>query len=108
MSGLTNTISWYKLKKVITKLTNGKAPGLNAIPPDAFKALNIANLGTLHVFFLAYWQGTADFSKWHKGKLVQIPKNGDLGDPSKWQGVTLMGLVSNILAEYCTQDCLES
>ena len=54
MNNLDIPISWDKLKKAITKITNGKAPGLNSVPPDTFKALNITNLATIHVLFLAY------------------------------------------------------
>ena len=32
-------ITWEELQQAIAKLKNGKAPGLNDVPPDAFKSL---------------------------------------------------------------------
>ena len=37
-------ISWDDIKKSTTKLANDKAPELNGVPPNAFKALDDANL----------------------------------------------------------------
>lgn len=33
-------ISWPEFNKAVNKLKNGKAPGLNGIPPEAYKAMN--------------------------------------------------------------------
>ena len=41
---LYHTISWNEIKKSTTKLVNDKAPGPNGVPPNAFKALEDANL----------------------------------------------------------------
>ena len=40
-------IKWAELKQAIRKSANGKSPGLNDVPPDAFKALDDTNLLTL-------------------------------------------------------------
>ena len=40
MPELDTLISWEELKHAITKLSNGKSPGLNDVTPDAFKALH--------------------------------------------------------------------
>ena len=40
MEELYLPISWDEIKKATTKLANNKAPGLNYILPNAFKALN--------------------------------------------------------------------
>ena len=44
MDKLDHPISWYKIKKATAKLSNDKAPGLNGVPPNAFKTLDDANL----------------------------------------------------------------
>ena len=44
MDELYQPISWDEIKKATTKLANYKAPGLNGVPPNAFKALDDANL----------------------------------------------------------------
>ena len=47
MDELYHTISWYDIKKSTTNLTNEKSPGLNGVPPNAFKALDDKNLSWL-------------------------------------------------------------
>ena len=37
MSELDNDITMEELRKAISKLSNDKAPGLNGVPPNAFK-----------------------------------------------------------------------
>ena len=73
-------------------LANGKSPGLNDVPPDAFKALSNQNLDLLHSFFNAYWRGEIDFHELHERQVVPVPKSGDLSDPNKWRDVTLMDM----------------
>ena len=89
---LDTLISWKELKQAITKLSNGKSPGLNDVPPDAFKALDDQNLLTLMNFFKYYWLEETDFTEWHKGQLVPVVKIGDISNPNKWRGVTLMDI----------------
>ena len=55
MLELDTLISWEKLKQAIIKLSNVQSPGLNDVPPDAFKALDDQNLLTLMNFFNSYW-----------------------------------------------------
>ena len=40
-------ITWEEFRRAITKLKNGKPPGLNDIPPDTFKSLTQKNFATL-------------------------------------------------------------
>ena len=47
MVKLDTKITWEELKKAITKLANGKYPGLNEVTTDAFKALSEQNLTLL-------------------------------------------------------------
>ena len=82
---LNDPIIWAELKTSIVKLANDKAPGLNKLPPNAFKSLSNTNLKHLLTFFNQYWEGEADFAEWHKGQLVPVPKSGDLSDPNKWR-----------------------
>ena len=86
------------MKKAVTKLANGKSTGLNEVPPDAFKALSEKNLSLLLNFLNAFWNKKTDFDKWHKGQMIPAPKSGDLRDPNKWRGVTLMDIGSKIFS----------
>ena len=101
---LDTLISWKELKQAITKLPNGKSPGLNDVPPDAFKALDDQNLLTLMNFFNSYWLEESDFTEWHEGQLVPVPKSGYLRNPKKWRGVTLLYIGSKIFSSIlCTR-----
>ena len=48
---LNHPISWNEIKKSTTKLSNDKAPGLNGVPPNEFKALDDANLSWILLFY---------------------------------------------------------
>ena len=104
VEGINESIKWEELKFAVRKLANGKSPGLNDVPPDAFKALSNQNLDILHTFFNAYWRGETDFTEWHEGQVVPVPKSGDFSDPNKWHGVTLMDMGSKIFSSIlCTR-----
>ena len=63
------------MRKAIAKLENGKSPGLNDVPLDAFKALTDGNLRTLLAFLNSFWDDEVDFSEWHKGQVIPVPKS---------------------------------
>ena len=44
MDKLDQSISWDEIKKSTTNLVNDKSTGINGVHPNAFKALNDANL----------------------------------------------------------------
>ena len=83
MYELNDPITWAELKKEIAKLANDKAPGLNKVPQNVFKSLSNTNITRLLTFFNQYWEGEADFAEWHEGKIVPVPKSGDISDPNK-------------------------
>ena len=98
MYELNDPITWAEIKTVIAKLANDKAPGLNKVPPNAFKSLSNKNHTHLLTFFNQYWKVEADFAEWHKGQLVPAPKSGDLFNPNKWHRVTLMDIGSKVFS----------
>ena len=104
MLELDTLISRKELKQEITKLSNSKSPGLNDVTPNAFKALDEQNLLTLMNFFDSYWMEETDFTEWHKGQLVPVPKSRYISDPIKWRGVTLMDIGSKNSVASCAQD----
>ena len=50
MAELDQPISWDDIKKPTTKLANNKEPGINGVPPNAFKSLDDANLSWILLF----------------------------------------------------------
>ena len=92
MIKLDSEIIWEELQQAISKLKNDKAPGLNEVPLDAFKLLTKKNLDTLLEYLNLFWHDEVDFEEWHEGRVVPVPKSGNLSDPNKWKGVTLMDI----------------
>ena len=78
-------IKWEEIKLAIAKLANVKSPRLNDVPPDAFKALSNQNIDILLNLYNTYWKGEIDFDKCHEGRVVPVPKSGNLGEPNKWR-----------------------
>ena len=70
---INTLITYEEITQAVTKLLNGKSPGLNKVPPDAFKALDKQNLLTLLDFFNKFWREEIDFDEWHEGQLVPVP-----------------------------------
>ena len=104
MMELDTKITWEELKKAVTELANGKYPGLNEVPPDAFKALSEKNLSFPLDFLNAFWNEETNFDEWHEGQVIPVPKSGDLSDPNKWRGVTPMDFGSKIFSSIlCTR-----
>ena len=107
MIKLDSEITWEELQQAIAKLKNGKAPGLNDVPPDAFKSLTKNNLANLLEHLNSFWNDEVDFEEWHEGRVVPVPKSGNLSDPNKWRGVTLMDIGSKLLAVFYAQGYLK-
>ena len=74
MDELDHPISWDEIKKSTTKLDNYKSPGINGVPPNAFKALGDANISWVMLFYNEFWNSQADFDQWHEGQVVPVPK----------------------------------
>ena len=74
-------IEWDEFIQAIRKIYNDKPPGLNEVPPDAYKILSNQKLDTLYSFLTAYWQKKTDFIEWHEVRVVPVPKSNDLSEP---------------------------
>ena len=54
-------------------------------------------------FFNSYCMEETDFTEWHEGQLVPVPKSRNLIDPNKWREVTLIDIGSKIFSSIlCT------
>ena len=79
-------------------LTNYKAPGLNGVPPNAFKAMSTKYLKVHFNFILEFWNDNLNFEECHKGQVVAVPKSRYLSDPSKWIGFNMMDIGGKIFS----------
>ncbi len=58
-------ISFEEVDAAINKLKNGKSPGLNGIPPEAYEAMNSSTHCIIHQYVAAFFEGDADYVGWH-------------------------------------------
>ena len=63
MDKLDQPSSWEEIKKAPTQLANDKSPGLNGVLPNAFKALDGANLSWILLFYNQFLHSQADFDE---------------------------------------------
>jgi hypothetical protein len=102
LTDIDTPITFGEVKRAITKLKKGKAPGLNGIPPEALKAMDNAPKRTIHKHISDFFEGKTDHEAWKRSQCVPVPKKGDLSDPNKWRGVMLMDMCSKIFSSIMT------
>jgi hypothetical protein len=79
-------------------LKKGKAPGLSRIPPEALKAMDDTPQMTVHKHISNFFERKTNHKRWHKIQRVPVPKEGNLSDLNKWQGVMLMDMCSKVFS----------
>ncbi len=77
---IDHPITFSEVDKAINKLKLGKAPGLNGIPPEAYKAFGKKMQMRIHRYVGQFFDGTRDYDGWHKSQCVSVPKKGNLAD----------------------------
>eukprot|EP00978_Attheya_sp_CCMP212_P018863 scaffold52116_cov40-Attheya_sp.AAC.1 len=94
--------------RALKKMQNGKAPGENGNPPDAYKALQGEALDTLITFLTKHWvEDEVDYESWHRNMLCCLPKGGDISDPNRWRGVCLSDIACKIQSSIISARLLE-
>ena len=102
LTDIDTPITFREVKRAITKLKKGKAPGLNGIPPEALKAMDNAPKRTIHKHISDFFEGKTDHEALKRSQCVPVPKKGDLSDPNKWRGVMLMDIRSKVFSSIMT------
>ena len=74
-------------------LKNGKAPGLDEIPPEVWKTRKFNDI--LLRLCNEEYKGRS-IEKWRKGCILPFPKKGDLGLTKNYRGITLTAIASKI------------
>ena len=78
MYELDSPPSWKYFTEAVNDITNYKYPGLNGVPPKAFKAMSPKNLKVNFKFILGFLNDNLNFEEWQEGQVVPVPKSGDL------------------------------
>ncbi len=75
---------------MIRALKNGKAAGLDEIPPELLKSGDQCIVDALTDLLNACWATSAVPEEWKRGMIITLPKKGDLSKCDNWQGITLL------------------
>ena len=87
----------------IKSLKNGKFPGQDNLSTEVFKADPQLAADLPQPLFADIWEGMKLPEDWTERVIVQIPKKGALKNCNNWQGITLLSVLSQILAKIITQ-----
>ena len=98
MEELDDPPLWTEYICAILELTNEKSPGLNSVPPNAFKSMSEENLRHHFNFITDFWEDKVKFEEWHEGQVVPVPKSEDLSNPNKLRGVNLLYIGSKVFS----------
>ena len=82
-----------ELDSAIDQLKNGKAPGLDGLPPEFWKMKNIRHI--LLKFCIETFLGDRP-DEWGISTLIPIPKKGDLTKPDNYRGIALSQIASKV------------
>ena len=55
---------WIEYIRAIQEMTNDKLPGINGVPPNAFKSTSEENLRHHSNFITKFWEDKVDFEEW--------------------------------------------
>ena len=84
LQDIDSPITFAKVDAAINKLKNGKSPGLNGIPPEAYKAMNTETRQLVHGYAMPFFKVTpttmagtpANVSQSLNQAIYPIPTNG--------------------------------
>lgn len=99
MEELDNMPTMAELVKAINALTSGKAPGIDAIPPDLIKQGKPALLPHLYELLCLCWEEGAVPQDMRDAKIITLFKNkGDRSDCNNYRGISLLSIVGKVFA----------
>lgn len=88
-----------EIRKAVLKLKNGKAPGLDGIPPELLKQGGDCTACWLHKLFTAIWNQEKCPEDWKKGIILPFYKNkGSRCECKNHRGITLLSVPAKVFA----------
>ena len=85
----------------IVRAKSEKSPGVDGIPIEAYKIIGESDIlfGEFKRFLHAYWTDpNVDPESFHTSLMTVLPKKGDLSDPNKWRGISLLSVASKLVS----------
>ena len=85
------------LETAIKAMKKGKAPGIDSLQAELFKADVITASKVFTDLFAKIWDHETIPKDWSKGLISKIPKKGDLSNCDNWRGITLLSIPSKVV-----------
>lgn len=85
-----DTITVAEMKNAIRTLNNGKAAGLDEIPPELLKSGDQYLVEALTDLLRACWADSAVPEEWKQGMIIAFLKKGDLSKCDNWRGIAVL------------------
>ena len=85
-----------EIRKAISLLKTGKAPGPDEIPAKAIKADMETSIEMLYDLIGKIWDTDEIPIGWKEGYLVKIPKKGDLHECKNYRGIMLLSVPGKV------------
>ena len=86
-------ITQLEVDTATNQMKNGKAPGLDGLPPEFWKMDNVREI--LHNLCVETFLGNRP-DEWGLSTLIPIPKKGDLTKPDNYRGIALSQIAAKI------------
>ena len=96
-------ITKAEIRSAIVSMGEGKAPGLDGITVELFKADMTTTVEVLHDLFCAIRICESTPADWRKGLIVRLPKKGNLTMCGNWCGITLMSVAEKVMGKVLIQ-----
>jgi exonuclease III len=99
-------ILWSEIRSIIAKFVNGKAPGIDGIPPEWFKGClshvdeekpTSPMARVLHKLVERIWVEQQIPDLWRVAKVISIPKSGDRTLVDNYRGISLIAVGLKVL-----------
>ena len=88
--------SQAEVETAIKAMKSGKAPGIDSLQAELFKADAIKASMVFTDLFAKIWNHETIPKDWRKGLISKIPKKGDLSNCDNWRGITLLSIPSKV------------
>ena len=98
LSELHEEIKASELEKALGELPNRKAGGPDGLVNEILKGIGPKKRRVLLDAFNDVLESGKVPASWGKGRIIPIPKKGDLRYPGNWRGITLIPVVAKLFA----------
>ena len=95
----SSPITKAEIRSAITSMKAGKAPGVDCLTVELFKADITTTVDILHDLLCEIWVSETVPADWRSGLIVKIGKKEDLTKCGNWRGITLMSVAAKVMGK---------